>query len=135
MFGLRLVLAYSAFAALAMAVNLLTQEGVARLWPYPGSLYVAILAGTLTGLYTKYELDRRYIFAAARRSARGEGRRFLLYSLNGVFTTLVFWGMELAFALTFEAYTMRYVGAVLGLAIGYWLKYRLDRRFVFAHDT
>ena len=135
MFGLRLVFAYTAFAGLATAVNLLTQEAVVRLWAHPWSLYGAILAGTLTGLYTKYELDRRYIFFVARRSARGEGRRFLLYSLNGVFTTLVFWGMELAFALAFEAYAMRYVGAVLGLAIGYWLKYRLDRRFVFASDT
>ena len=26
---------------------------------------------------------------------------------------------------------MRYVGGVIGLAIGYWAKYRLDKRFVF----
>jgi len=26
---------------------------------------------------------------------------------------------------------MRYAGAVLGLAAGYWLKYHLDKRYVF----
>jgi hypothetical protein len=26
---------------------------------------------------------------------------------------------------------MRYLGALIGLAIGYWAKYHLDKRFVF----
>jgi hypothetical protein len=26
---------------------------------------------------------------------------------------------------------MRYLGGLIGLAIGYWTKYRLDKRYVF----
>lgn len=135
MFGLRLALAYVLFAALATLVNLLTQAGVVQVWTAPEAVYAAILAGTLTGLYTKYALDRRYIFSVARKRPAQEGRQFLLYSANGVFTTAIFWGSELLFMALFERPWMRYVGAVLGLAVGYWIKYRLDRRFVFETGT
>ena len=46
-------------------------------------------------------------------------------------TTAIFWGTELAFVALGDAPWLRYVGAVLGLAVGYTAKYRLDRRFVF----
>ncbi|MDC1270063.1 GtrA family protein, partial [Amylibacter sp.] len=41
---------------------------------------------------------------------------------------------ETAFWLVWQTYAMRELGAVLGLSIGYVVKYNLDRRFVFT-DT
>jgi putative flippase GtrA len=49
----------------------------------------------------------------------------------GVFTTVIFWSVEYAFYLTFATDTMRYVGGVIGLAIGFYVKYQLDKKFVF----
>ena len=46
-------------------------------------------------------------------------------------STLIFWAFELSFDWLFEARYMRYVGAIIGLSIGYGLKYILDKQFVF----
>lgn len=49
----------------------------------------------------------------------------------GVFTTAIFWGMEMFFfhVLAFEG--AQYVGGALVLAIGYVVKYYLDKKYVF----
>jgi hypothetical protein len=49
----------------------------------------------------------------------------------GLFTTFIFWGFELGFNFLFESTPMRYLGAVIGLTIGYFVKYQLDLRYVF----
>ena len=38
---------------------------------------------------------------------------------------------EFAFQLLFGTDGMRYLGGVVGLTVGYFIKYRLDKRFVF----
>ena len=50
----------------------------------------------------------------------------------GSVTTIIFWCTEYLFHLIFTADFMRYAGAIVGLSIGYYIKYQLDRRFVFA---
>ena len=49
----------------------------------------------------------------------------------GVFTTLIFWGFEILFDKLFEHELSKYAGAVIGLSIGYIVKYNLDKKFVF----
>ena len=126
-----LALRYAAFAALATAVNVATQYASGMLYGGRGELYAAMAAGTLTGLVAKYLLDRRWIFNDRPTSLRGHSVRFTLYSLMGVFTTLIFWGTEIAFEMLGDARWLRYAGAIVGLTIGYVAKYHLDRRFVF----
>ncbi len=46
-------------------------------------------------------------------------------------TTAIFWGLELGAYAAFHTQTARYVGGAVGLALGYWLKYQLDKRLVF----
>lgn len=87
-------------------------------------------AGTATGLVSKYLLDKFWIFDDRSVGLSENVHKFGFYSLTGVLTTAVFWGTETAFALVGNE-AMRYLGAVLGLAIGYALKFHLDRRFVF----
>ena len=122
---------YAVFAALATAVNVATQYASGALYAGRYELYAAMAAGTLTGLVAKYLLDRRWIFHDRPTSLRGHSVRFTLYSLMGVFTTLIFWGTELAFVSLGDARWLRYAGAIVGLTIGYVAKYHLDRRFVF----
>lgn len=127
-----LALRYALFAVMATLVNLVTQHAVLAWFARPPlGLMLAMAAGTATGLVTKYALDKRWIFADPASGLAAHGRRFGLYSLTGVATTGLFWGTETAFAHAFASPLMRDFGAVLGLAIGYAAKYRLDRRFVF----
>jgi len=127
--GLMLVLSYAGFAVLATLANLASQRAVLALWP--GGLLAALALGTLVGLVVKYWLDRTWIFAGASNQRVGEAGTFGLYAATGVITTMIFWGFESAAWLVWHSHLAREAGAIAGLAIGYLVKYRLDRRYVF----
>ena len=126
-----LALLYTLFAAFSTAMNIGAQ--MLSMWTYTGlyAIEISILVGTAAGLPLRYFLEKRYIFAFQSKSMAHDGQLFVLYSLMGVFTTVIFWGVEYAFYLTFATDTMRYVGGVIGLAIGFYVKYQLDKNFVF----
>jgi putative flippase GtrA len=131
---MKLALIYSLLALVATAANIGAQDIVTRLYVGPFALTLAMVAGTGTGLVVKYALDKKYIFSFRAQGVLHDGRTFALYTATGVFTTLIFWGFEFGFELAFRDRVMRYAGAVIGLAIGYVIKYRLDRRFVFRRE-
>lgn len=127
-----LPLRYALFALLSMGGNLALQHGVTDLYGGPFALTAAMMVGTGGGLVIKYVLDKRWIFADVSRGVAAHTRTFTLYTLTGVFTTALFWGLEYgADALPPHGH-YRYAGAILGLSIGYVVKFRLDRRFVFS---
>ena len=126
-----LLLRYAAFAAVATLANLLAQQGVLWVLPQGRAYWPALATGTAVGLVTKYLLDKRWIFFDARSEVGQEARKFSLYTLTGVATTMLFWATETGFWLIGGTDGMRILGALLGLAAGYAIKYRLDRRFVF----
>lgn len=126
-----LAMRYAGFALAAMVVNVGTQYVTLGLYAGPLALGVAMALGTGTGLVTKYVLDKHYIFFDTDNSVKGHSVKFTLYSLMGVATTAIFWGTELLFHALLPGPEMKYLGAVLGLTIGYITKYQLDRRFVF----
>ncbi len=126
-----LILRYGLFALLATLANLGAQRLVLWQWSGGAGLVLAIAVGTGVGLVVKYLLDKRWIFFDASTGARAHGERFSRYTLTGVFTTAIFWGMEAAFWWFWQDHMMREVGAVIGLAIGYVVKFQLDKRFVF----
>ncbi|WP_445679209.1 GtrA family protein [Radicibacter daui] len=132
MTGLQTVGRYGAFAAIATAVNLALQRLVLQIVPGNPGLVLALVCGTGVGLVIKYLLDKRWIFDDRTSGLATHGRKFGLYSLMGVATTLIFWASETAFWLVWKTDLMREVGASLGLSVGYIVKYNLDRLFVFS---
>lgn len=126
-----LVLRYAAFAVVATLVNLGVQRVVLAAGDGGMVLILAMGAGTAAGLVVKYALDKRWIFDDRTRGARENGRKFALYTVMGLATTALFWATEAAFWIIWQTDAMREVGAVIGLTVGYVVKYRLDRRFVF----
>lgn len=122
---------YIAFAITATIVNLLTQEIVSNLYHQSYEIAISMLTGTLTGLAVKYLLDKRFIFEFKTKNQKQDLATFFLYSLMGVVTTIFFWATEYMFDQWFETKTMRYIGAVIGLSIGYTTKYYLDKKYVF----
>jgi putative flippase GtrA len=126
-----LVVRYAAFCVVATVANLLAQRVALVVYGGPGAIAAAIGAGTLLGLAVKYMLDKRWIFDDRETGLAPQTRKAFLYTLMGVFTTAIFWGTETAFWLAYGTERMREVGAILGLTVGYVIKYRLDKRFVF----
>jgi putative flippase GtrA len=129
--GRALALRYGAFAVAATLANLAAQRAVLGARDDATGFAAAVAAGTLVGLALKYVLDKRWIFHDRATGLAAHGHRFTLYAATGAVTTALFWSTESVFWLIWGSDLMREAGAVLGLAVGYVIKYRLDRRFVF----
>jgi putative flippase GtrA len=122
---------YALFAALATGINIGVQRVIGSVVAGRVSLYVAILGGMTAGLIVKYLLDKRFIFQYRAPSRGDEAVKILLYLTMSGFSTAVFWAVELCFDTLFDFTAARYIGAAVGLTLGYSLKYELDKRFVF----
>ncbi len=130
-----IALMYILFAALSTVINICAQ--ILSIFAYKGhySIEVSILIGTVAGLPLRYVLEKRYIFTFKSDNIKHDSWLFLLYSMMGVVTTAIFWSVEYAFHLFFSTDIMRYTGAIIGLAIGFYVKYQLDKKYVFVcHD-
>ena len=141
-----LILRYALFAVIATVANLGTQrlimplsgsmpawlDGVVTPKLFAAAVFgMAMILGTFVGLVIKYVLDKKWIFFDAGTGLKQHGAKFGLYTAMGLVTTAIFWSTETLFWTIWHIDAMRELGAVLGLAVGYVVKYRLDRRFVF----
>ena len=126
-----LVIKYTVFAVISTLFNLLFQYISFSAYNGALGLYVGMFWGTLAGLVSKYILDKKYIFYHMSKDGKDDAKKFMLYSFTGVFTTLIFWSAEISFNALFAFENAKYIGAAIGLAIGYVTKYQLDKRFVF----
>lgn len=128
---LAIVVLYIVFASLSTAINIGSQMLSMGIYKGLYSVEISILVGTATGLPLRYLLEKRYIFSFKSSDIRHDGQLFVIYSSMGVLTTAIFWLTEYAFHLLFAEDFMRYVGGVIGLGIGFYVKYRLDKKYVF----
>jgi len=126
---------YALFAAIATALNIGAQDIVIRSYSGAFDILASVIVGTGVGLVVKYILDKRYIFRFRARSVAHDTQTFALYTVMGLATTVIFWGFEFGFYHIFETKEMRYLGGVIGLAIGYLTKYHLDKRYVFRAEA
>jgi putative flippase GtrA len=131
----KIAVLYSLFAGLSTLVNIGSQMLSMLIYSGTYAVEISIFIGTLAGLPLRYFLEKRYIFSFESKNIKHDGQLFILYSFMGVFTTAIFWGTEYAFHLIFTTDLMRYIGGVLGLTIGYYIKYQLDKRFVFVNKS
>lgn len=127
----RIALIYASVSAVATLCNLLTQALSVWLYHGPHAIEASVLAGTAAGLPVKYVLEKRFVFLFRADGWGHDTRLFVLYGFMGVFTTAVFWGIEFAFHWIFGTDAMRYLGGAIGLTLGSWIKYHLDKRYVF----
>jgi hypothetical protein len=126
-----LVFKYAVFAVVAIVVNIVAQDLTTRCYAGPFHVAASMIVGTGAGLVIKYILDKRYIFRFVARDAAHDGRTFILYTAMGLATTAIFWAFELGFHHAFATKEMRYVGGIIGLMLGYLIKFYLDKQFVF----
>jgi hypothetical protein len=127
----KIAVLYSLFAGLSTIVNIVSQ--MLSIFIYSGVYVVeiSIFIGALAGLTLRYFLEKHYIFSFQSKNIKHDGRLFIFYSFMGLFTTAIFWGAEYAFHLIFTTDVMCYLGGILGLSIGCYIKCQLDKYFVF----
>jgi putative flippase GtrA len=111
-------------------LNLASQEAVVRLVPL-APLMASVLTGTMVGFLVKYLLDKRWIFLDSFADPAAELGKITVYGIVSIGTTLLFWASELGFWYLWQTIEAKYLGAALGLSIGNWIKYLLDKRYVF----
>ncbi|MBC8750401.1 MULTISPECIES: GtrA family protein [Paraburkholderia] len=128
----RLVIFYAIFAAISIAANIGLQK--LSLMTYSGAFSVplSVVVGTGGGLVVKFVLDKLWIFRYRHRDLSHGIQSFLLYTVMGLATTAIFWGFEFGADAIYHSEPARFTGGVIGLVIGYIVKYRLDKKFVFA---
>lgn len=131
----KIAVLYTLFAVLSTAINIGSQ--MLSIWIYKGplSVEISILVGTIMGLPLRYFLEKRYIFNFTSKNLVHDGKLFVFYSAMGVITTLIFWGTEYTFHLIYDTDFMRYLGGILGLSIGFYVKYQLDKKYVFVNSS
>lgn len=130
-YSLKRAAAYISFAVIATIFNILTQDILSYLYNGRFDVFISIFIGTAIGLVIKFILDKRYIFKYHNSKLKKNSQVFVLYTVMGIITTAVFWGFEFGFHYLFATKEMRYLGAIIGLMIGYVCKYYLDKRYVF----
>ena len=122
------------FAIVSTLFNLLTQRIILSFNKTNLYFFIAILSGTIVGLIIKFVLDKSYIFLDKKNDISNLSKKFSLYTFMGIFSTLIFWGTEAVFWIIWRQENMRELGAILGLTMGYIIKYKLDKRFVFRQE-
>ncbi|WP_019555697.1 GtrA family protein [Thiomicrorhabdus arctica] len=128
---MKIALMYTIFAIFATVANIAGQDLSIRLYQGSFAITLSIFVGTGVGLVLKYWLDKRYIFQYQTVSIQHGSKTFYLYTVMGLITTVIFWGFEFTFDAIYQTKEMRYIGGIIGLAIGYYVKYQLDKKYVF----
>ena len=130
-FKMSVILKYSFFSLASILTNIGSQFLLNFYILNDKFIFLSILFGTLNGLLLKFYLDKKFIFYYNTQSSKIIREKFLLYSLTGVFTTILFWSIEILFHFLFINPNSMYIGGILGLSFGYFVKYHLDKKFVF----
>ena len=116
---------YFLFALLSSIVNLIGQHVFLN---YYENLFVAVIFGSAFALVLKYILDSSFVFDG---NGQINLKTFLNYAFIGACITPIIWIVEVIFLNIFGTVFMRDVGALLGIALAYYIKYEMDKRFVF----
>lgn len=127
-------LRYAISAVVSVVANLVAQQ-ITVVGVSAAPLMVSIIVGTIVGFAVKYLMDKTWTFREAYTTHKAEAHRVTLSGLFSVLTTLIFWAFELGFYAIWQTDFAKYTGAVLGLSIGYIIKFWLDRRHVFREAT
>lgn len=128
---MKLAFVYAVLALIATISNIASQFLFLQVYSGVLKLSASVAVGTAVGLVVKYLLDKRFVFRFRARDRAHDARTFAAYVAMGLVTTALFWFFEYVFQRLFGSDAMRYCGAAIGLALGYAIKYRLDKRFVF----
>jgi positive regulator of sigma E activity len=122
----KIFLKYFLFSFFSILINIVSQE--ITLYFYT-NIFISIINGTITGFIFKFYVDKKYIFSG--ENTIFSMKELFLYASTAILTTIIFWSFELIFLYLFESKAFKIFGAVLGLSIGFLIKYQLDKKITF----
>ena len=91
----------------------------------------ALGMGTVSGFVFKFVMDKFIVFEDSITTIEKTTRQISLYFAFAIVTTTIFWGFEFLFKVLFPEGSMYLIGGIIGLAIGYTVKFLLDKTYVF----
>lgn len=127
-------LRYAISAVVSVAANLAGQQ-LTVIGVLAAPLIASIIVGTIVGFIVKYVIDKTWTFREPYTTHTAEAHRITLSGFFSVLTTLVFWAFELGFFAIWQTDFAKYTGAILGLSLGYIIKFWLDQRLIFREAT
>lgn len=99
-------------------------------------LLIQMVVATIIAFVFKYLVDKIFIFKdKTKYLSKTHFVQVFLYGFFAIFTTLIFWSFELTFKYFLNFKNSHYLGAVIGLTIGYTIKFLLDKKYVFANSN
>ena len=116
---------YFLFALFSSFINIIGQHIFLN---YYENLFLAVVCGSAAGLIFKYSLDSIIVFEGNRKINL---KTFITYAFIGACITPIIWIVEVTFLNIFGTVFMRDVGALLGIALAYYIKFEIDKRYVF----
>ncbi len=143
---------YGLFAIISTLINLLTQRGSEFLIDFSNiqflstalinnqqtgkvltlGYFICLFNATVTGFVFKYFCDKLVVFKDTTATISTKHfKMVLLYGIFAILTTIIFWSFSAAFKLLFTFNGSAYLGSIIGLTIGYTIKFYLDSKFVF----
>ena len=138
---------YITFALISIIINTSTQIIIQTLYNHIDCLWldkvlftnvtcgfiIKILIATGVAFIFKYIIDKAIVFEVngVLDSKRMKIRQFGLYLLFSFITTIIFWGIVLVFKMIFADQWAELVGTVVGLSVGYTIKFFLDSKIAF----
>lgn len=126
-----LPLKYAAICLGALILNMAGQRIFLFLYRGPFFIYGALMIGSFLALMFKFNMDKRFIFRNVSRNAADTAVKFGKYSTLGVVSTICLWTFELIFHYLWDTQAAKYIGGTLGFSLGHYLKYQIDKHFVF----
>jgi putative flippase GtrA len=129
--GRRIACAYVAIATVASSTNIFLQFLFVRLVDVPYAVELSVAFATALVLPFKYVADKKIIFKYHVEHVSRDIRTLIAYTLVSIVTVAVFWGTEFAFQYLFANEVLRYIGGTIGLGVSFYVKYRMDKRYVF----
>ena len=142
---------YMVFAALSIILNLASQyivrEIILIIVPnfanqeilhFEYWFLIALGFGTVIGFLFKFIVDKFVVFEEklsknTKKELQKTTKQISMYFGFAIFTTMIFWGFEFSFKF-FLPGNWYLFGGLLGLIVGYTVKFLLDSRFVFNRD-
>lgn len=92
---------------------------------------LALGVGTVSGFVFKFIVDKFIVFEERTTTIEKTTKQIFLYFLFAILTTAIFWGFEFLFKILFTKGNMYLIGGIIGLTIGYTIKFLLDKTYVF----
>ena len=125
-----MIIRYLILCFFAIFLNIVSQQIFLLFFAGPYSIEISILIGTIMTFFLRFYLEKNFVFLKDKFSFKTESMLYM-YFVSSIFTTLIFWIFEYSFHLFFDTDFLRYIGATIGLLVGFYIKYKIDKGLTF----